>query len=85
MVAVPQIQSWSVGAGGVTLSVATHRQMLVENSSATIAMTVAWNGSGSAWTLQPGSRIGFFLPGTVATITLTGVGGSADYQVLGQG
>ena len=77
---VPTIQN---GATPATLSLSGgKRQFLVENTDALNAIDLAWNGSGGAWRLQPGQRIGLYVVGGVVEVTLTPAAGNPTYQAL---
>lgn len=58
------------------------RQMRIQNLDATNSITVAWNGSGGAWTLIAGDALGIGLFGGITTVT---VGGTGSFQIMLQG
>jgi hypothetical protein len=81
---VPTIQSGSTPA---TITIPSNaqggpRQALVENTDTLNDFTVAWNGSGGAWRLQAGSRLGLYVVGGMQQLVLTPVAGNPTYQCM---
>lgn len=71
------------GATPATFSVSGgRRQFRVQNTDSLNSFTLAWNGSGGAWRLQPGEGLGVYVIGGVVDVVLTPDAGTPTYQAI---